>query len=153
MDEISLGEFIQNYKSFFKRSNTLESLMVHFGLSVTRSEVYKIFLSVFNAQMGLPPDFEYPQYHENIFNKAKEEDSPDYQHYIDTAKKTKIAQFVFEEDKTENIFVSDEVFQEKFQFYFKQPVGAELGETHDHEHGTEHSHGNKIEDTEYVEVA
>ena len=152
MDEISLGEFIQNYKSFFKRSNTLESLMVHFGLSVTRSEVYKIFLSVFNAQMGLPPDFEYPQYHENIFNKAKEENSPDYQHYIDTAKKTKIAQFVFEEDKTENIFVSDEVFQEKFQFYFKQPVGAELGETHDHEHGTEHSHGNEIEDTEYVEV-
>ena len=156
MDDISLNEFIQNYQSFFKRSNVLESLLIHFNLSVTRSEVYKIFLSIFNAQMGLPPDFEYPQYHENMFNKAKEENSADYQHYIDTAKKNKIAQFVFDEDKTENIFVSDEVFHEKFQIYFKRPVGAELndehGLAHDHEHHTEHSHENEIEDTEYVEV-
>lgn len=156
MDDISLNEFIQNYQSFFKRSNTLESLLVHLGLSVTRPEVYKIFLSIYNASMGLPPDFEFQQYHEGIFNKAKEENSTDYQHYVDTAKKNKIAQFVFDEDKTENIFVSDEVFQEKFQYYFKQPVGAELDATHDHahdhEHGLEHSHENKIEDTEYVEV-
>ncbi len=158
MDATSLDDFIVNYTAFFKRANVLESLLIHLNINVTRAEVYKTFLNIYNASMGLPPDFEYPQYHEGIFNKAKEGNTADYQHYIDSTKKNKIAQFVFDEDRTDNVFVSDEVFQEKFQEYFKQPVGSELGDTHDHEHDHEHhiehthSHNHEIEDTEYVEV-